>query len=286
MKIAVTGASGFIGRHVLAALASYTDIHVTASARSVDAPSFLPEGFDYVPFDISDGEISPYKALGAPDILIHLAWSGLPNYRSNHHFEEELPRQYAFLKAMVDAGLSSMLISGTCYEYGMTSGALAEEQIGEPSNAYAFAKIALLQQLLLLKAQRTFGLTWARLFYSYGEGQAASSLLPLLQAAVAKGDKRFSMSGGEQLRDYLPVAVVAEHLVSLAMLNSDSGAVNICSGEPISIRRLVEEQKALHGWDIAFDFGKYPYPDYEPMAFWGDANKLRRLLENSRPASD
>jgi nucleoside-diphosphate-sugar epimerase len=278
VKIAVTGASGFVGRHVLAALAECPAVSVMATSRSAHEPEFLPRGFGYVPFDIATADSATFQRLGAPDVLIHLAWGGLPNYRSNHHFEEELPRQYTFIKAMLDGGLRSILVSGTCYEYGMTSGALAEDQVGEPSNAYAFSKIALHQQLMLLKAQQPFGLTWARLFYSYGEGQADSSLLPLLKAAVGKREKRFAMSGGEQLRDYMPIEAVADYLVKLAVKDADPGAVNVCSGEPISIRRLVEEQKASHRWDIKFDFGKYPYPDYEPMAFWGNATKLKKIL--------
>jgi nucleoside-diphosphate-sugar epimerase len=286
VKIAITGASGFIGRHVLKALADQPEISVVATSRSSNSPAFLPDGFDYVSLDLANAGPATYAQLGQPDVLIHLAWGGLPNYRSNHHFEQELPSQYAFLKAMVDAGLPSMLVTGTCYEYGMASGCLAEDRTGEPSNAYAFAKISLYRQLSLLKATQPFGLTWARLFYSHGEGQAPSSLLPLLKAAVANGDKSFAMSGGEQLRDYLPVERVADYLVRLAIRNADIGAVNICSGEPISIRRLVEEQRSLHGWDIDFDFGKYPYPDYEPMAFWGDAGKLNRLVEHYQSTND
>jgi nucleoside-diphosphate-sugar epimerase len=277
VKIAVTGATGFVGRHVLKALAAREGISVTATARSPVPPDFLPPAFDYMPMDIAVADAEAYQKLGSPDVLIHLAWDGLPNYRSDHHVDDELPKQYAFIKALVDAGLPSLLVSGTCYEYGMQSGALTEDMTGEPSNVYAQAKIALHQQLLQLKTQQTFNLTWARLFYSYGEGQAASSLLPLIQAAVAKGERTFAMSGGEQLRDYLPIAAVADYLVQLALKDADPGTVNICSGEPISIRRLVEEQKALHGWDIEFDFGQYPYPDYEPMEFWGDAGKLNEI---------
>ena len=279
MKIAVTGASGFIGRHVLNALARYPDMSVVATSRSPTPPEFLPDGVEYISLDMATANDGTYAQLGAPDALIHLAWGGLPNYRSNHHFEEELPKQYAFIRAMVSSGLPSLVVSGTCYEYGMTSGCLREDHLSEPTNAYAFAKMALHRQLLFLKSQRSFGLSWARLFYCYGEGQAPSSLLPLLQAAVERGEKRFAMSGGEQLRDYLPVETVAEHLVRLAILNADPGAVNICSGAPISIRRLVEEQRALHGWDVEFDFGRYPYVDYEPMAFWGDAEKIDLLRE-------
>ena len=277
VKIAVTGATGFVGRHVLKALAARENITVIAAARSPDRPDSLPPHFDYVSMDIASADGDTFRLLEYPDVVIHLAWGGLPNYRSSHHVDDELPRQYAFIKALVDARLRSLLVSGTCYEYGMQSGALTEDMTGTPSNIYAQAKISLHQQLAQLKAQQAFNLTWARLFYSYGEGQSMASLLPLLKAAVAKGDKTFAMSGGEQLRDYLPIETSADYLVQLALKNADLGVVNICSGQPISIRRLVEDQKALHGWEIDFDFGKYPYPDYEPMEFWGDAGKLNEL---------
>ncbi|MDA8230317.1 MAG: hypothetical protein M0006_03170 [Magnetospirillum sp.] len=82
------------------------------------------------------------------------------------------------------------------------------------------------------------------------------------------------MSGGEQLRDYLPVTEAARHLADLAMARADIGIVNICSGRPVSVRRLVEGWIAEKGWTITPNFGHYPYPDHEPMAFWGDGRKL------------
>jgi dTDP-6-deoxy-L-talose 4-dehydrogenase (NAD+) len=39
---------------------------------------------------------------------------------------------------------------------------------------------------------------------------------------------------------------------------------------------LVKKQKNIH-----LNLGYYPYPDYEPMAFWGDDKKLKATLEDS-----
>jgi dTDP-6-deoxy-L-talose 4-dehydrogenase (NAD+) len=89
------------------------------------------------------------------------------------------------------------------------------------------------------------------------------------------------MSGGEQLRDYLPVVEVARLLVSLALNGRDNGIINICSGEPISVRRLVESWIAANGWSIELNLGHYPYPTFEPMAFWGDRRKLAACIEES-----
>lgn len=276
MTIAVTGASGFIGKHVLAALTSRTDTPIVAVSRRV--PATLPTGVRHVAFDLARADADCFDALGRPDLLVHLAWDGLPNYRSLHHLEEELPRQYAFLRHMVAGGLPAMTVTGTCYEYGMVDGCLSENAIPFPANAYAEAKNALRRQLDYLKEQHPFALCWARLFYTWGEDQAVSSLYPLLRAAVARGDERFAMSAGEQLRDFLPVQTLAGMIADLALRRADDGIVNLCSGVPVSVRTLVERWIADHDWRIEPERGVYPYPTHEPLAFWGDASKRRSLI--------
>jgi len=108
----------------------------------------------------------------------------------------------------------------------------------------------------------------------YGQGQSNTSLFTKLKEAVVRGDKVFNMSGGEQLRDYLPVGEIARQIVRLAMLKRDIGVVNICSGEPVSVRKLVERWLHENNWKIELNLGHYPYPDYEPMAFWGDSSRI------------
>jgi nucleoside-diphosphate-sugar epimerase len=270
MKIAVTGASGFIGRHVVASLAC-SDDEIIASSRSEIGT--LPTSVRHVALDIAE-PAGAFDRLGRPDVVVHLAWAGLPNYRSLHHFETELPTQFRFLRGMVDDGLGRLVVAGTCYEYGMLSGALDEMMVGVPTNPYGHAKLMLLHQLQFLKAQSPFALSWARLFYSWGEGQAPSSLWSQLNASVARGDARFPMSSGEQIRDFLPVGILADHLTALARSGGDIGVVNVCSGEPISVRLLVERWVASKGWSIELALGHFPCPDYEPLAFWGKNLKL------------
>lgn len=279
MKVAVSGATGFIGRHVLAELEARS-IEAIPLVRPAKAKSIGYSSSRVAQLDLHDAPSNSFELMGRPDVLIHLAWSGLPNYKSLHHFEQELPAQYRFLKNLVESGLQNIVIAGTCFEYGMQSGPLSEDVAPHPSNSYGFAKNALRCQLDYLKSTHPFHLTWARLFYLYGEGQSESSLLPQLRQAAEQGDPVFNMSGGEQLRDYLPVTEVARHLVSLALARKDMGAVNVCSGTPISVRTLVEGWIKENGWSITLNLGHYPYPDYEPMAFWGDRRKLDNLLES------
>ncbi len=278
LKIAVTGASGFVGRHVLAELAR-RDLSATVLLRPASAVPEWVKPHRVVRMDIADAPADAFEQAGRPDLLIHLAWGGLPNYKSLHHFEQELPAQYHFLKAMTGAGLRHLVVSGTCFEYGMQSGPLSEDLAAAPSNPYGLAKDTLRRQLQYLQSEQPFTLTWARLFYLHGEGQAPNSLLPLLQRAVERGETSFPMSGGEQLRDYLSATEVAQHLVALALGRSDCGIVNICSGKPVSVRAMVEGWIAQNGWSITPALGRFPYPDHEPMAFWGDNQKLLRCLK-------
>jgi nucleoside-diphosphate-sugar epimerase len=259
MKLAVTGATGFVGGHVLARLDAQGASYV-ASGRD---PAKSRSGAPFVSLDLANPPADAFERLDRPEVLIHLAWGGLPNYRSRQHFETELPRQYAFLKRMVDAGLRHLVVVGTCFEYGMRDGPLSESMAPAPANPYGLAKDTLRRQLEYL--------VW-------GERQAAGSLYSLLSAAVERRERTFDMSGGEQLRDYLPVGAVADYLVRLSTRGDGAGVVNICSGRPISVRRLVEGWIAENKWEISLNLGKYPYPDYEPMAFWGCAEKLKTCL--------
>ena len=281
MKILVTGVTGFIGNYVIKELLKY-EYKIIASAIEHHTQinySWLNK-IDYIQANLNEDKEDWFTFFRKPDIIIHLAWEGLPNYKELYHIERNLMKNYFFLKNLVENGLKKVVVTGTCFEYGMQNGILRENLETKPNNPYALAKDCLRKFLEQLQKQINFDLKWIRLFYMYGEGQNHNSILSQLKSALKRKDKVFNISRGEQLRDYLPVEKVAEYIVKIAIQDKINGIINCCSGEPISIRKLVEKYLEKENKRIILNLGYYPYPDYEPMAFWGDVTKLKFLLNS------
>ena len=282
MKVLVTGATGFIGGYVVNELLRH-EHHVIATSR--DQHKVTKFGWfsqiQYIACDLNVAQENFFQFFRQPDLLIHLAWEGLPNYKDLFHLEENLFSNYRFLKDMLENGLKHLVVTGTCFEYGMQSGALSEDMETKPDNPYCLAKDTLRKFLKQLQKKIDFEFKWVRLFYMYGKGQSPNAILSQLDKALQNGETSFNMSGGEQLRDYLPVEKVAEYIVKIAMQDKIHGVINCCSGTPISIRSLAENYLKKKQKNIRLNFGYYPYPDYEPMAFWGDNKKLKMALEDS-----
>ena len=280
MKILVTGSTGFIGNYVIRELLK-NDCQVTATGRRVaeKVPYNWIEEVDYFPADLKVKRDNWFEFFGKPDCLIHLAWEGLPHYDQPFHWEKNLPHNASFLKNMVEKGCRNVVVAGTCFEYGIRSGVLNEDLDTKPANFYALAKDSLRRYLELLQKKIDFDLKWLRLFYMYGKGQSPTSILSQLQASLDKGESVFNMSGGEQLRDYLPVEKIAEYIVNIALQKKVTGIINTCSGTPISIKELVNDYLADNPNSIELNLGYYPYPDYEAMEFWGGTDKLKKAIE-------
>jgi nucleoside-diphosphate-sugar epimerase len=281
MKIAITGASGFLGKYVLRLLIK-NGLDVVAVTRSRVSLLEFEACCRIVEFDILKSVSAPcYKMLGEPDVLLHLAWEDISNYMHLSHFETQVSMHYRFIKSLVEAGLGSVCVSGSCFEYGGLVGQVKEDMIGNPPTAYGYAKNALRQQLKLLQSEKAidFRLTWMRLFYLFGDGQPGNTIFSQIQTAVENKILTFDMSGGEQLLDYMQVEEAAELIFKLTVLNENIDTVNLCSGKPISLRSLVEGWIEEYKWNIKLNLGSYPYRKVETMALWGDRTYLNEVLK-------
>ena len=276
MKIAITGATGFIGRHVRNALAK-TDHDVILIVRKIEKVGEITARETIVTADLHQERTDWFEIFERPDAVLHLAWGGLPNYMDNYHLEKELHMQSTFLKALIESGLKKLVVTGTCYEYGMCSGALSEDQETKPNTPYGIAKDNLRKELFELQQRKNFDLTWARIFYPYGEGQSEKSLYSQLKSAISL-KQEFLMGSGRQILDFIHVEQVARYLLLLLTLGTNVGVINLGSGKPQTVATFVREQIRIFQSNLVPRFGSIPDRDYESVSFWSDNSRLDSLV--------
>ncbi len=274
MKILLTGATGFVGKNLVKELLllDYSLLLLVRNKASCQNFEWYSK-VEIIEYDLTNEFTNEQiDKISKCNRLIHLAWQKLPNYKELFHIEESLMINYFFIKKVVQLGIKDITITGTCLEYGLQEGCLSVENDVRPDNPYALAKHTLHLFLLQLMKFYNFKLKWLRLFYMYGEGQSENSVIPQLYKALEEGRDVFNLSGGEQVRDYLDVKEVVRLITKAAIEVSESGVYNVCSGEPITIRQLIQNHVKASGKSIELNFGFYPYNDYEPFNFYGKKN--------------
>ena len=276
MKVVVTGATGFIGRHVRNVLAK-TDNDVVLVVRNIERVGEKSVREEIVVADLSHDRIEWFELLGRPDVVLHLAWGGLPNYMDSYHVDVELPTQLRFLTSLIDSGLKKLVVTGTCYEYGMLSGALSEDHITNPNTPYGIAKDRLRKDLFELHSKKDFELTWARIFYPYGDGQSESSIYSQLTRAISNNEKEFVMGSGTQMLDFIQVTRVAKALVAFVTETKGVGLINVGSGEPQSVIEFVTKLIDHFESNIVLRLGVLADRKYESLSFWSSNNLMDSL---------
>src|SRR4051812_36635950 len=110
-KVLVTGATGLIGNYVIEELIKHNvEIVATSSSKKKAEQQLWFHNVQYIEFDLNhfDASTNYFLYFDQPDILIHLAWEGLPNYTSSFHTEINLPRHKSLLESMIKNGLKNV----------------------------------------------------------------------------------------------------------------------------------------------------------------------------------
>ena len=215
-----------------------------------------------------------------PKRVILLSWPGLPNYNSTFHITRNLPQLLKLLELLILNGLKKVVITGTCYEYGLNNGKLSEDISVEPVSQYGIAKNCLMHSSRNLCSLNSVNWCWGRIFYPFGPEQNENSLIPSLIKAINNNDNFFRISSGKQLRDFIHVDEVAKILIFLMENDDLKGIYNIGSGEPKSIIDVVKEIKKERNSSINIITNYYKDRDDEPQEFWADMQKLNNVYKN------
>jgi len=214
-----------------------------------------------------------------PKIVVLLSWPGLPNYNEIFHVSRNLPACIKLIAILKNNGLKKIVITGTCYEYGLLNGSLNEESKTEPVNQYAIAKDTLRKSIFRMSKNSELKICWLRIFYVYGEDQNKNAIYPSLLNSIISGNN-FKISSGKQIRDFVSIKLITEYLDLLINKKDIHGIFNGGSGDPISIIEFVENIIKKRDSNIQVD--RYFYSDRkdEPLAFWADMKKMRTILSN------
>ena len=279
--VLVTGASGALGRAVCARLRERGQ-RVLTTGRGA--------GND-IALDLAEPQgIAAALAHSQPDLILHLAASFDNDFAQAYGMNVEASRQ--LLDAVEQAGRAvRVVLIGSAAEYGVVQpeeNPVSEARVLKPVSVYGMSK-AWQTQLAHLYAARGVDVTVARVFNLFGPGMSERLFIGRLQqqidAVLAGRQQLIELGPLGAMRDYLSTMEAAEQLLAIAALAPAGTVHNVASGEPVTMRALMERTLAAHGLDPAIVREAEQLSNrsgYDVPVIYADISKTRDLMRQWR----
>lgn len=276
--VLVTGAGGYVGRHVVTALLD-RGVDVLATVRPGSRADVDPRAV-VLAVDVLDPDLDLAAiSVAPPSTVVHLAWQDGFMHNSPSHMLN-LSNHYRFLSRLADWGVGRISVLGTMHEVGYWEGAIAENTPTNPLSLYGIAKDSL-RRSTFASLSELVEVQWLRCYYIYGDDRNNQSIFTRILKAVDEGKSEFPFTTGKNKYDFLDVAELGRQIAIVATEPGVTGTINCCSGEPISLADKVQEFIDTNGLPITLQFGAYPDRPYDSPGVWGDATVIRGLVARS-----
>ncbi|EEG73566.1 NAD-dependent epimerase/dehydratase family protein [[Clostridium] hylemonae] len=281
-KIVVTGATSFIGVHLIQKLLD-ENCYIYAVIRPNSAnKERLPDNslIEVVELDLNDIGRLPDIIHEVVDVFYHLAWEGV-RAASRNDAELQQKNYTAAIEAVKSAVIlkSNIFIgSGSQAEYGKISGKVDEESVCNPVTEYGRAKYKACLETGKIAKKNGMRFIWARIFSVYGEYDFPGTLV---MDSLYKMSRNIAidLTDCSQVWDFIYVVDVADVLVKFANVNCADGIYNIASGRPRVLKKFVEDMKSITKSESELNFGAIPYSVEGPVSLEPSVDKLKKELE-------
>lgn len=272
MRVLLTGASGFLGRHVLDALRRHGIETVMLGRRRPPDSAFA--GFVEADLLAAPDYVALLKELGTTHLL-HLAWyAEHGKYWTSPLNLRWVEATVRLVEAFCETGRARVVGAGTCAEYDWSHGYCREDSTPlVPATLYGTAKDAARRLVMAVCARHQVSCAWGRVFLPFGAGEAGQRLIPSL-IEVFQGKRPPFGVNALAYRDFLHASDVAEGFVTLLQDNG-SGACNISSGEPVRLGDLVQDLARLFDADPQAVLALSGERQGEPLLLVGENLKLK-----------
>ncbi len=289
-KVLVTGATGFLGAHIVRSLLTAGKTVVAAKRESSD-PWRLDQVIEKVTtmdMDLTGPDtIGRSVALAEPDVIIHCAAYGVRFDEQDEHtaVAVNVDGSLELLKASAACGVERFVHIGSCFEYGDKDHPVREDEELKPTSMYALTKAR--ASTLLLQSAEDLGvtLTVLRPFGLWGPLEAGYRLVPqIIDACINK--KPLDLTGCEQIRDYTYITDMAGYITAIAFSEDFPvyPVVNLGSGKPVALKDFVLSVAEQLGAESLMRFGVLPYRSTEMCQVVADITRQRALLGEPIPA--
>ena len=273
-NIVVTGATGFVGLNIMRSLQSM-EIPVIPVVRT--GKEHLVSGYNNISRIITTSDLFKESAhwwnrvFEDCEIIIHAAWYTNPfDYLNSPRNYECLSGTITMARSASISGVKRVVGLGTCFEYDTKFGYLSTSTPLKPESLYAASKSSVFTELTQLFDGVNIGFAWCRLFYLFGTGEHENRLYSHIHSRL-KEKFEVRLTSGDQIRDFLPVEEAAEEIVRIA-LSSKSGAFNVCSGSPVTVREFAERIADEYGRRDLLKFNTRDFNYTDPEVIVGVKN--------------